>query len=555
MGLFDKLFGKKKNKENISDVLPEEKVAESESNVIIESENKNENTGKTADFDNKKTELPPTGEQLTVEEYVAKFRKAYRKYFPKSLDSIESHMQLPYMIGATFDVSSVIEEAKNGVYSKFNGDSEKLSEKSRAAVAQVALMIDKNLELSDDETLKAACARSHTESLEKTWIVLDFYCEMLKADYIKHIKKAYGLVTEQLIARGVAPEISVESDYEATLLQCSKLIAENANSEEISTFKKKIFSLLLKQERIYVPHDETFNKSFPYVGADGKTEVLTNEKRAQELKNFLEKNNECRVTLNEYKNTDILKFFEDILHMGLGKIRLENGFAPIELNVEDYDVGKQTNLLEICNRSVRGYFIKELQYGYRLEKLLSDEKESDVYKIISNAMVNARNNGYRALAGGLIYALCVGNGNSANEKTLYTPNALIKAKEIMKVMGVIDENVLVAPGNNGYEIYEGKLALKTVQKRGAAPEEGLVCAFTDKKGADAICERIKEAGTECFVTVITLAELCAGASACAGFVLDMNTYGIEISKDLFQKMGECARTSGQIVAGKEISEN
>lgn len=547
MGLFDKLFGKRKptNPTEVPEEILEEAEIADESDVVLPEEAAEE----------PQQEEAPAAEAPVVldeerQESIRKFRASLRKYFPTSLDAVEYHMQLPYMISSAVDITPVIDYARDNVYSKFEDNPEKLAELSRAAVAKVAMALEKYLDETNGEDIRLAVSRAHSDSLEKAWIVLDFYCQMLKSDYTGNIKVLYDIVTDELIARGSKSDEKIDDEsYEDVLAKCSKFIAGGASDEEIFALKSELFRKLCLLDSIYVVHDDTFNSAFPYVGADGRLEIQTNAKRAEALKGFIEGKGDSRVTIREYTHAEFDKFFSDAIHNGLTVARIDNGSTPVELDIADFYDNHENNLLEIGNRYVRGRFISELQYGYRLKNLLSDKKDSDEYRVLSGAMLEARSKGYRALSGSLVYAFNI--GGARNGVTLYTPGALETAKEIMKVMGVIDEDILIAPGDTRYEVFEGELALRAVQKRDTAPGEGLVCAFTDKANADKIGSRFAEGGATDATVIVTLGELCSQCASHAGFILDMTSYGIELPKEMFIKINEYVKTGGLIIAGKE----
>ena len=554
MGLFDKLFGKKKvkNPETVIPALPEESELPPEGDVAIPDDIETEVNTVTEEEQKAPVQNKDTSVDAVENPEISKtFRGMFRKHFPTSLDTVENHMQLPYMVASAVEITPVIEYARNNVYSKFEDEPEKLPELSRVAVAKVAMALEKYLLESKEEDLKLSVSRAHSDSLEKAWIVLDFYCQMLKGDYTDNIRILYGIITGELSARGSkSEEKPAEETYEDVLERCAKAVSGGADADEIFTVKAELFAKLYNLDRIYAFHDDTFNSVFPYVGADGKLEIQTNEKRAAALKDFIESKGDSKVSVHEYAKGDFERFFSELLHNGLTEIRLDNGTTPVELDIADYYENDEENVLEVGNRYMRGRFISELQYGYRLKNLLADKKDSEEYRVLYGAMLGARSRGYRALAGGLVYAFNIGGAKDG--VTLYTPKALERAKDIMKVMGVIDEKVLIAPGDDKYDVFEGELALRAVQKKDAAPEEGLVCAFSDKENAEKIHARFTQGGANDAVVVVTLAELCSQCAGSAGFILDMSSYGIELPKEMFIKISEYVKGEGLIVAGKDM---
>ena len=485
------------------------------------------------------------------EVYIGKYRAEFKHHFPMRLDTVESHMQLPYMVGSAVDISPVIEYASANVYEKFREEPDKLSELSRAAVAKVAMYLENFIGAQEEGYFVSALARAHDDSLEKAWIVLDFYCRMLKAEYTKNISMLHGYITDELIKRSSNPVVQARSEsYEDVLAKCAKLVSEEPDSKEIPALKKRLFEKLMELDSIYVIHDDTFNSAFPYIGADGRLEIQTNGDRAAALKSFLEKNGDSKVSITEYKKEQYEEFFSKVLHLGLTVMRLDNGLTPVEIDIDGMFDNGEKNLIEVCNRYARSRFISELQYGYRIKNLLGDKHDTDDYRVLSSAMISARSEGYRALAGGGVYVFNIGGEKQGT--TLYTPKAIENASEIMKVMGIIDESTLIAPGDTTFDTFPGEIALRSITKKDSTPDKGFICAFTDRENAEKIRRRFVEAGANDAVIVMTLGELCACCADRAGFILDMSSYGLEIPKELFGKISETVRTGGIMVNGKEI---
>ncbi len=496
-------------------------------------------------------QIPAQVQNTSREEYLGKFRSEFRYRFPKSLDTIESHMQLPYMVGSAVDISPIIEYASNNVYERFRNQPEKLSELSRAAVAKVAMELEQYIGSRAAGDFALSLKRAHEDSLEKAWIVLDFYCRMLKAEYTENIAKLHGMITDELILRSTDPVHQAQSEsYEEVLAKCAKAISEDNDASVISELKKRLFQKLMHLDSIYVIHDATFNNAFPYIGADGRLEIQTSPERAESLKAFLEKNGDSRVDIVEYKKEEYESFFSKVLHHGLAVIRIDNGFTPVEVDIAGLFDNGEKNLIEVCNRYARGRFVSELQYGYRIKNLLDDRRDSEDYRVLSSAMVSARTNGYRALAGGLLYVFNIGGAKCGT--TLYTQKALETAGEIMKAMGIIDESTLIAHGDSSFDVFTGEIAPRVIKKKSSTAGKGFVCAFTDKENADKIHKRLTDAGANDAVIVMTLGELCENCGDHAGFILDMSSYGLEVPIEVFGRIGECVKTNGIIVDGKEM---
>lgn len=211
MSFIDRIVSKIKG--YVYDEIPAELMEEpefpEESDVIIPQENSGEEPADTSDDGKTNSDAVnvvktfdreiPKDSEMSFEEYTTLFRKRFRGHFPEALDTVESHMQLPFMIGSAMDISPVIKYAETSVYSRFASEPEKLSELSRAAVAKVAVELEKFIGENPSEYFCIPCSEANSESLEKAWIVLDFYCSMLKPEAVQNITKLYRFITNELI--------------------------------------------------------------------------------------------------------------------------------------------------------------------------------------------------------------------------------------------------------------------------------------------------------------------------------------------------------------------
>lgn len=542
MGFLDKFFDKLKLQKpgEVPFELMNEPDLPEEQDVII-------STQKAREIIDEKAEN--TIQMISREEYIKKYRSVLMRLFPENLDSVENHMRLPSMIDSVVSISPVLEYAKNEVYAKLLKEPEKFTEVSRAAASRVAVEIEKHLFGIDPEQMRSLCGFAHTNSLGSAWIVLDFYCRMLRQEYTRNISKLYDIITDELVARDfMTDSIRTAKEYEELLVKCSELSKVDGDAEDLMMMKRELLGKLFDLESIFVLCWEGINKSTPYVGTDGAVEIQTDRKRAKDLAVYIEKEQSVEVFVVEYKNEQFEKFFSDILHSGLFEIRLDRGKASVEIDIREYYTNEEENILEISNRYIRGMFIRQIQYGYRLYKFSDSEISSDEYKNVSSLMLKTENRLYRAFGGGLFYALIEGESKK-DGTTLYTPRAMEKAKEIMAFMENSDDSILVAPGDSSYDILDTEPVLKSIKKRNA--ENGYVCAFSDRENAEKICARFNENGSDCQIVAVTPIELCSAGAVCSGIIMDMLSYGFEITSDEFEKIGEYVRSGGAIVNGAE----
>ena len=539
MGFFDKFF----------DILKSQRPGEVPAELMNEPDFPDEPDVIMPAKDNAGTNFEKADALLSRDEYTTRFRATFMHLFPNSLDTLESHMQLPYMVNSAVNIAPVIEYAEKEIYSRFKAEPEKLVELSRAAVTKVALALEKYLSELDSEQFQSSCGLAHMDSLGKAWIVLDFYCRMMKRDFAESIALLQDVITDEIIARGFLSDvITAEKEYEYHLDKCSELVLAGNESPNIWVAKRELLEKLFALDCIFVIYCKAFGKAYPFVDTDGRVEITTNKKSAQALKERLSENGTVDVTIVEYKKEQYEKFFSEMLHNGIFVIRPDGEKSNVEIDIRDYYTNDEENILEVSNRYVRGMFIRKLQYKYRLENLPEDKVDSDEYSTLSSAMLSAGNRGLRAFAGGLFYALYDGKTNEG-DTTLYTPRAMERAKELMVVLGETDESILIANNDRAYDVLETEPTLKSIRKKGA--ENGFVCAFSDKESAEIIRKRFCDGGAVCSVVVVTPGELCNCCAGSEGFVMDINSYGLEIPVSAFAKISEYVKASGVIVNGKE----
>lgn len=532
MGLLDKLFGKK--------TIPAELLTD-------DSDMENTGSGNVSSPQSTGTYAETANGQLpTKEEFTELFRKSFSQFFPENLDTVQNHMQLPLMTASAFDITPVLVYARDKVYSRFDSEPEKLSELGNAAIAKVAIELEKYFGTLSADTVESAVMYAQGEGLGKAWYVLDYYRRMLKAEYTQNIISVHNIITNELIERSVPGADYFSESYGEILEKCSGC----TDAEMLPALRKRLFAKLMSFDKIYVLSDGNFNSNFPYIGADGKAEIQTNAERANALKEFLEKSTGLKVGISEYSKNEYMKLFKKLCHNGLSAIRLDNGLSPVELDISEHIITGEVNLLERCNRYARGMFIRSMQYLSRLKEIPEAEKDSEGAKLLIKSRTGASICGYRALAGGLVYVLAKGIQNDG--QTLYTPKALETAREIMKSSGITDENTLVSVGDSGYDVYDGALTIRTASKKTQDSEKTYVFAFTEKECMQTVRDRFAKGGVEDGIIIMSFQELLKSCTGYDGFILDMGLYSYEVPAESFGKIVEKVREEGIIVNGKAI---
>lgn len=98
----------------------------------------------------------------------------------------------------------------------------------------------------------------------------------------------------------------------------------------------------------------------------------------------------------------------------------------------------------------------------------------------------------------------------------------------------LPDNALIAEGDNSFAVYDSAVNLRMTQKPGQTREDSLICVFTGRKEAEQVRTDFLQYGNDDSVIVITCDELYSHAIQCGGIIIDMPTYGLELSKEAFQ---------------------
>ena len=159
------------------------------------------------------------------------------------------------------------------------------------------------------------------------------------------------------------------------------------------------------------------------------------------------------------------------------------------------------------------------------------EKGGKLEHGLMEMMLTMRYNAYRSFGNGLCYVLATTPYQAGT--TFYTEKALAKAKEML-VEENLPESALIADGDNSFAVYNSSVNLRVAQKPGQTMEESLVCAFTGRREAEMVRTNFLQHGVDDSVLVITYDELYSHAMQCAGILIDMSTYGLELLKKDFQ---------------------
>lgn len=337
--------------------------------------------------------------------------------------------------------------------------------------------------------------------------------------------------------------ISDESNatFEKLQMRCNEAVKARPDTEKTKSLVRELGKMLLTLDRIYVAYDEDFNHQFPYIGIDGRIEVCTKPEIVKNLLHYYHEQHLGHLSVCEFTGDQIVAALNSYQQMGIGVLRLNNGAYPVDIWLKDILEPIPENLLERRNNPIKGEFLRELQYGYRSEKMDPSEKGGKLEHSLKEWMLTMRYNAYRDFGNGLCYVLAATPYQAGT--TFYTEKALAKAKEML-AKDNLPESALIAEGDHAFAVYDSVINLRVAQN---PMKETFVCAFTGRKEAESVRTCFLQQGIDDSVLVITYDELYSHAMQCAGILIDMPTYGLQLLKGEFQEVEKWRAVQGYIL--------
>ena len=273
------------------------------------------------------------------------------------------------------------------------------------------------------------------------------------------------------------------------------------------TAEKAKLAAELKKQSIWVAFDANLGGRLPFAGYDGRIELFTAAERAENAQKRIAES--CGGndfwTVKEIPAAEQEAFFQLCAENGLGALRVDNGFAPAELNLNEIWQGKSCE-----NAALRGLLLREAEYGVRWNKLKAAQAEEKLQRGALESMLTLRNFAWRELGNAILYALCAMPGGEGGE--LATAAAAAK----------VGMGLRVVPGD--------RCVLLNEKQSGAAR----LPAFTSKQRALAVAGRIKGAQP----VRMSFDDLARRVGAAEGILIDPDDLGYRLPKAEFDKVRE-----------------
>ena len=481
-------------------------------------------------------------------DYLEQIKRVAIKYMPSSMSAAQLK-PIFEMLSGLIDVDVVMVMLEATSWSAAHRAEESGDENASTAVSQAfaetGFKINGFMDAFKESYFAERIGSANEETLLKAFIAADFYAFHLKEEYNANLRKLQMSIAREMLKRGFTVVVTRDvSEFEQLQMRCNDAVKANPDAEETKSLVCELGKKLLGLEKIYVAYDEDFNNQFPYIGTDGRIEVSTKPEIAKALLNYYHEQHLGHLSVREFSGDQILAALNSYQQMGIGVLRLDNGSKPVDIWFRDILEPVSENILERKNNGTKGEFLRELQYGYRISKIDPSEKGGKLEHGLMEMMLTMRYNAYRSFGNGLCYVLATTPYKAG--PTFYTEKALAKAKEMLAEDN-LPESALIAEGDNAFAVYDSAVNLRVAQKTGQTMEESLVCAFTGRREAEQVRTNFLQHGIDDSVIVITYDELYSHAMQCAGILIDMPTYGLELLKKDFQDVANWRAVPGAIL--------
>lgn len=271
--------------------------------------------------------------------------------------------------------------------------------------------------------------------------------------------------------------------------------------------EKTKLAAALKKQSIWVAFDANLGGRLPFAGYDGRIEIFTAAERAQNAQKRIAES--CGGldfwTLKEIPVAEQEGFLQLCAENGLSALRVDNGFAPAELELKDLWEGKPCE-----NVALRGMLVREAEYGVRCNRLKAAQAEERLQRGALESMLTLRNFAWRELGNSILYALCAMPSGEGGE--FATSAAAAK----------LGMGLRVVPGD--------KCVLLNEKQNGASR----LPAFSSKKRALVLAARVRGAQP----VRMTFDDLVQRVGAAEGLLIDPDDLGYRLPKAEFDKVRE-----------------
>lgn len=238
------------------------------------------------------------------------------------------------------------------------------------------------------------------------WRILNLKGEMVKRDI--RVKPLCESMDEGAFARRVRKAMAGPMDetlLETRRLQklCADAGAPDGVKQDWLQARRTLGEKLLGLERVYVAEEALMGGKWPCVGFDGRIDLFTTLKRAQNmLPQVSSAHGGVQIwSIREIPAGEIETYLRRCSANGLNLLRLDNGFAAVQMQIGDFmETEKGENI------APRSFIIREMEAGIRWNKMKQEKAPEDKQRAILEGVLTLRNFARREIGNAMLYAIC-----------------------------------------------------------------------------------------------------------------------------------------------------
>ena len=194
---------------------------------------------------------------------------------------------------------------------------------------------------------------------------------------------------------------------EARRLQklCAEKDAPEGQKQDWVQARRALGSALMELDVLYAADDALLNGRWSAIGFDGRVEIFTTRERYERVAAQIVKAHAGIEIwkLREIHAAEIPAFLRRLGEDGLHLLRVDNGFAAAELQLDDLQP------IEACeNAALRSAVIREVEYGVRYQKQKEAQAEEPRLRGALESTLTLRGIAWREIGNAKLYAVCSG---------------------------------------------------------------------------------------------------------------------------------------------------
>lgn len=318
---------------------------------------------------------------------------------------------------------------------------------------------------------------------------------------------------------------------DAALLECRRL--QNLCAQEdapegvkldLAAAKRELCARLRDLDTLYVAYDVLMKGQWPSIGYDMHVEIFTTLARAENMQRRIrEAGGMEKWRIRKIERNEIDALILKLAGNGVQFLRIDNGFAAVELTISDLHSGTAP-----ANADLRLKLIATVQFALRYKYLKDNNADRELIHHAFESTLTMRNFSERKIGNTLLYTLCLEKNTTGRQ--LCTRAAAQKLGDAEKQITPAAKNVIL---------------------KGPGGRERFLAVFTTPLRAAALAERLHEDTSPVAMCFDDIAER---ARSCDGVIIDPESLSYRVAAAEYDRIFDLRSKPPQVVRIKPESE-